>query len=77
MKSLVIAAGIAFALTGFARAETTVIEHAPAAGVVVEHHDAGPVIEHREVETTDCAKTTVHKEDDMGNSKTVTKKSCD
>ena len=76
MKSLVFAAGIALAATSFAQAQTTVIERPAPSAVIVEKHEA-PVVEHRTVETHGCATTTVRKENDMGDSKTVTKKECD
>lgn len=55
--------------------ETTVIHRDAAPGVAVEHHDT---VERREVTTgsVDCGSKTVHKEDGMGNSKTVHKEGC-
>ncbi|MGA3303417.1 MAG: hypothetical protein ABSC72_09030 [Methylovirgula sp.] len=56
-------------------ADEVVIDHP--AGVlpvpVPEHHDV--VVEHHR--GTDCQSTTVHKEDEMGDSKTVHKEECD
>jgi hypothetical protein len=44
--------------------------------VAVEHREG--VVEHRDVTvgSTDCGSKTVHKEDGMGNSKTVHKEGC-
>jgi hypothetical protein len=56
-------------------ADDVVIDH-PAGVVPVpvpEHHDV--VVEHHR--GTDCQSTTVHKEDGMGDSKTVKKEECE
>ena len=54
--------------------ETTVVHRDGPA--VVDHHDT--VVQRREVTTggVDCGSKTVHKEDGMGNSKTVHKEGC-
>lgn len=80
MRKLLVA-GVTFAalsgLSGIAMAEeTTVVHRDRAPGVTVEHR--GGVVEHREVTTgsVDCGSKTIHKEDGMGNSKTVHKEGC-
>ena len=82
MRSFTVA-GLAFvALAGLSTAsmaeETTVVHRdgGPTVGVGVGHRDG--VVEHREVTTgsVDCGSKTVHKEDGMGNSKTVHKEGC-
>jgi hypothetical protein len=72
-------AGFALAtLTGLSTAsmaeETTVIRRDGPA--VVDHRDT--TVERREVTTgsVDCGSKTVHKEDGMGNSKTIHKEGC-
>ena len=78
MKNLA-AIGAASLLTiGCAYAETTVIHRdaAPGIGVVV----GAPPIEHRTTVVKGrigCEHKTVHKENDMGESKTVKKTTCD
>ncbi|ACA15799.1 conserved hypothetical protein [Methylobacterium sp. 4-46] len=72
-----LAATVLAGLSGSAMAEeTTVIHRDRAPGVAVEHREG--VVEHREVTTgsVDCGSKTVHKEDGMGNSKTVHKEGC-
>ncbi|MDP4006202.1 hypothetical protein [Methylobacterium sp. NEAU K] len=76
-----IVAGLAFAaVTGLSNAsmaeETTVIHRDGGPGVAVDHREG--VVERREVTTgtVDCGSKTVHKEDGMGNSKTVHKEGC-
>lgn len=56
--------------------ETTVIHRDSGPSVAVEHREG--VVERREVTTgtVDCGSKTVHKEDGMGNSKTVHKEGC-
>ncbi|KQO65809.1 MULTISPECIES: hypothetical protein [unclassified Methylobacterium] len=67
-------------LAGFAAPasaeDTTVIRRDSAPGVSVERREG--VVERREVTTgsVDCGSKTVHKEDGMGNSKTVHKEGC-
>ncbi len=78
MRQTVILGFVAAAFAGLAvpatAAETTVIHRdGPAA---VDRRDT--VVEKREVTTgsVDCGSKTVHKEDGMGNSKTVHKEGC-
>jgi hypothetical protein len=81
MRSFTVA-GLAFvalaSLSTASMAEETTVVHrdGPAVSVGVGHRDG--VVEHREVTTssTDCGSKTVHKEDGMGNSKTVHKEGC-
>lgn len=56
--------------------DTTVIRRDSAPSVSVERREG--VVERREVTTgsVDCGSKTVHKEDGMGNSKTVHKEGC-
>jgi hypothetical protein len=56
--------------------ETTVIHRDSGPGVAVERREG--VVERREVTTgsVDCGSKTVHKEDGMGNSKTIHKEGC-
>ncbi|MGX7708953.1 hypothetical protein [Methylobacterium sp. Gmos1] len=56
--------------------ETTVIRRDSAPGVSVERREG--VVERREITTgsVDCGSKTVHKEDGLGNSKTVHKEGC-
>ncbi|WP_336489251.1 hypothetical protein [Methylobacterium nigriterrae] len=76
----VLIAGIAFAaVAGFSAdsmAETTVVHRDSGPSVAVEHREG--VVERRDVTTgsVDCGSKTVHKEDGMGNSKTVRKEGC-
>ncbi|MCP8939900.1 hypothetical protein NK718_15330 [Alsobacter sp. SYSU M60028] len=81
--SLAIAATLFSALPALAQSSTTVIEHRdpPPSGVVIEEHKAPTaVIEHRTTETTgsvrECESTSVKKEGVLGDSKEVTKKTC-
>lgn len=80
MRKIMIAGFALATLTGLSTAsmaeDTTVIHRDSAPGVAVEHRDG--VVEHREVTTgsVDCGSKTVHKEDGMGNSKTVHKEGC-
>lgn len=78
---MVLIASVAFAslagLAGGASAEeTTVVRRDSGPSVAVERREG--VVEHREVTTgsVDCGSKTVHKEDGMGNSKTVHKEGC-
>lgn len=80
MRALFIA-GIAFASlsglsTGASAEETTVIRRDSSPSVAVERREG--VVERREITTgtVDCGSKTVHKEDGMGNSKTVHKEGC-
>ena len=80
MRNLLIA-GVALAtLAGAASSamavETTVIKRDSSPSVSVERHEG--VVEHKTVTTgtVDCGSKTVHKEDGMGNSKTVHKEGC-
>ncbi len=77
----VLFAGIALsALAGLSHAamaeETTVVRRDSAPSVAVERREG--VVERRDVTTgsVDCGSKTVHKEDGMGNSKTVHKEGC-
>lgn len=80
MRKTITISILAAAFAGFtvpAMAEDTTVIHRDAApGVAVEHRDG--VVERREVTTgsVDCGSKTVHKEDGMGNSKTVHKEGC-
>lgn len=71
---------LAASLAGFAAPasaeDTTVIRRDSAPSVSVERREG--VVERREVTTgsVDCGSKTVHKEDGMGNSKTVHKEGC-
>ena len=80
MRALFIA-GIALAsLSGLSTEasaeETTVIRRDSSPSVAVERREG--VVERREITTgtVDCGSKTVHKEDGMGNSKTVHKEGC-
>lgn len=79
MRQTVIIGFVAAAFAGLAAPamaeDTTVIHRDTAPGVAVEHRG---VVEHRDVTTgsVDCGSKTVHKEDGMGNSKTVHKEGC-
>lgn len=80
MRALFIA-GIALASlsglsTGASAEETTVIRRDSSPSVAVERREG--VVERREITTgtVDCGSKTVHKEDGMGNSKTVHKEGC-
>ncbi|MGX9983447.1 hypothetical protein [Methylobacterium fujisawaense] len=75
MRNIILSGALFAALCGAASAEeTTVIRRDGPA--VVDHRDT--VVEKREVATgtVDCGSKTVHKEDGMGNSKTVHKEGC-
>jgi hypothetical protein len=78
MRKILIAGFALATLAGLSTAsmaeETTVVHRDGPA--VVDHHDT--VVEHRGVTTgsVDCGSKTVHKEDGMGNSKTVHKEGC-
>ncbi len=78
MRQTVLIGFVAAAFTGLAipamAGETTVIRRDGPA--VVDHRDT--VVEKREVTTgsVDCGSKTVHKEDGMGNSKTIHKEGC-
>jgi len=78
MRQTVIIGFVAAAFAGLAvpamAEETTVIHRDGPA--VVDHRDT--TVERREVTTgsVDCGSKTVHKEDGMGNSKTVHKEGC-
>ncbi|AWN36768.1 hypothetical protein [Methylobacterium radiodurans] len=74
-------AGIALsAFVGLSNAataeETTVVRRDTAPSVAVERREG--VVERRDITTgsVDCGSKTVHKEDGMGNSKTVHKEGC-
>lgn len=76
-----IALAVACTLLGSAGAiaeETTVIHRDSSPSVTVETREAPAVVEKRTVTTgtTGCGSTTVHKENDRGDSKTVTKENC-
>lgn len=75
MRNIILSGALFAALCGAASAEeTTVIRRDGPA--VVDHRDT--VVEKREVTTgtVDCGSKTVHKEDGMGNSKTVCRATC-
>ncbi|TGD96185.1 hypothetical protein [Methylobacterium nonmethylotrophicum] len=75
--AIAIAAAALSGLSGGAMAQdTTVIRRDSGPAVSVERREG--VVEHREVTTgsVDCGSKTVHKEDGMGNSKTVHKEGC-
>ncbi|MGH1571228.1 hypothetical protein ACRAWG_11715 [Methylobacterium sp. P31] len=80
MRNFVIAGLALAALGGFSTAsvaeETAVVHRDGGPSVAVEHREG--VVEHRDVTTgsVDCGSKTVHKEDGMGNSKTVHKEGC-
>ncbi|MEA2859484.1 MAG: hypothetical protein QOC72_1523 [Methylobacteriaceae bacterium] len=77
MRKLALFGAAALLSVGCAYAETTVIhkDAAPGVGVVV----GAPPVEHRTTvvaPSAPCATTTVHKENDLGDSKTVKKTDC-
>jgi hypothetical protein len=77
MRNIILSGALFAALCGAASAEeTTVIHRDSGPGVAVEHREG--VVERREVTTgsVDCGSKTVHKEDGMGNSKTIHKEGC-
>lgn len=80
MKKFALAALALSALGGLTAGasaeETTVIRRSTGPDVAVERTDR--TVERREITTgsVDCGSTTVHKEDGMGNSKTVHKEGC-
>ncbi|GJD64546.1 hypothetical protein [Methylobacterium frigidaeris] len=80
MRTIFAAGTAAVILAGFSVSaiaeETTVIHRDRAPGIAVEHREG--VVERREITTgsVDCGSKTVHKEDGMGNSKTVHKEGC-
>lgn len=79
MKKLALIGAASLLTIGCAYAETTVIHRdagPPAVGVVV----GAPPVEHRTTVVkggVGCEQKTVHKENDMGESKTVKKTNCD
>ncbi len=80
MRMFPVVGAAAFILAGLSPSamaeETTVVHRDRAPGVAVEHREG--VVEHRSITTgsVDCGSKTVHKEDGMGNSKTVHKEGC-
>jgi hypothetical protein len=77
MRKLALLGAATLLSVGCAYAETTVIhkDAAPGVGVVV----GAPPVEHRTTvvaPSAPCATTTVHKENDLGDSKTVKKTDC-
>ncbi|MBV8848370.1 MAG: hypothetical protein JOZ16_02165 [Methylobacteriaceae bacterium] len=77
MRKLALFGAAVLLSVGGAYAETTVIQRdaAPGVGVVV----GAPPVEHRTTvvaPSAPCSTTTVHKENDMGDSKTVKKTDC-
>jgi glucose dehydrogenase len=80
MRTVLAVSAAAFLLAGISGSamaeETTVIHRDRAPGIAVEHREG--VVEHRDITTgsVDCGSKTVHKEDGMGNSKTVHKEGC-
>jgi hypothetical protein len=81
MKSFVIVTAALLTSVVAAQAQdTTVIERRSNPGVVIEHRQSAPVVEHRSVETTgsiNCKSKTVQAENDMGDKTTVHKEKCD
>lgn len=75
MVKLMIFAAALFG-TGTAYADEVVI-HRDAPAVVVERPAATSTTVEHHVSSDGCATKTVHKENDMGDSKTVTKTDCD
>lgn len=79
MKKLVLIGAASLLTIGYANAETTVIHRdagPPAVGVVV----GAPPVEHRTTVVkggAGCEHKTVHKENELGESKTVKKTTCD
>ncbi|MEL6061800.1 MULTISPECIES: hypothetical protein [unclassified Methylobacterium] len=80
MRNVILSGALFAALCGAAlpasAEDTTVIHRDGGPGVAVDHREG--VVERREVTTgsVDCGSKTVHKEDGMGNSKTVHKEGC-
>ena len=80
MRTIILSGALLAALCGATvpacAEETTVIHRDRGPGVAVDRHEG--VVERREVTTgtVDCGSKTVHKEDGMGNSKTVHKEGC-
>ena len=80
MRKLLIASTVLAAFAGVSTSamaqDTTVIKRDSSPSVSVERREG--VVERREVTTgtVDCGSKTVHKEDGMGNSKTVHKEGC-
>ncbi|MCJ2086095.1 hypothetical protein MKK88_08825 [Methylobacterium sp. E-005] len=80
MRNVILSGALLATLCGAAlpasAEETTVIHRDGGPSVAVGHRDG--VVERREVTTgtVDCGSKTVHKEDGMGNSKTVHKEGC-
>ncbi|MHB2211170.1 hypothetical protein [Methylobacterium sp. CM6257] len=80
MRNVILSGALFAALCGAAMPasaeETTVVHRDSGPSVAVEHREG--VVEHRDVTTgsVDCGSKTVHKEDGMGNSKTVHKEGC-
>ena len=80
MRTIILSSALFAALCGAAvpasAEETTVIRRDSGPNVAVERREG--VVERREVTTgsVDCGSKTVHKEDGMGNSKTVHKEGC-
>jgi hypothetical protein len=77
MRKLALFGAAALLSVSGAYAETTVIhkDSGPGVGVVV----GAPAVEHRTTvvaPSAPCSTTTVHKENDMGDSKTVKKTDC-
>ncbi len=70
--SMMIAAGALF-IGSAAFADEVVIDHPAAVPPPPEHHEV--TVEHHS--GSDCKTTTVHKENDEGDSKTVHKTDCD
>jgi hypothetical protein len=80
MRTIILAGAAFTALLGVAGSasaeETTVVRRNSGPDVAVERREG--VVERKEVTTgsTGCGSKTVHKEDGMGNSKTVHKEGC-
>ncbi len=80
MRKVMTLGFVAAALAGLAAPataeETTVIRRDSAPSVSVERREG--IVERRDITTgtVDCGSKTVHKEDGMGNSKTVHKEGC-
>jgi hypothetical protein len=72
IKSVLTASAILFAGSAYAD-EVVIHRDAPAAVVTPSEHTT---VEHRSA-SDGCASKSIHKENDMGDSKTVTKTNCD
>lgn len=77
MKTAMFALALTMLGSAASVAQTTIIERSEPPAVVIERREAPVVIEKRSVEsTTGCNSTTVHRENDRGESTTVRKENC-